>query len=47
MVVLDKDDYINKPQDLLTRGTYRPLATDLTNKYKNKSINKLRPSRHR
>ena len=38
MVVLDKEDYINKSQDLLAqRDTYRPLVDDPTNEHKNET----------
>ena len=44
MVVLNKQDYINKAQDLLPqRHMYRLLTADLTNKYTNKLINMLKP----
>ena len=42
MVVLDKEDYIKKLEDLLKQNTYRELAADPTNKYKNKLINLLK-----
>ena len=42
MVVLDKEDYIKKLEDLLKQNTYRELVADPTNKYKNKLINLLR-----
>ena len=42
MVVMDKEDYIKKVEDLLKQNTYRKLATDPTNKYKNKLINPLK-----
>ena len=42
MVVLDKDDYIRKSEDLLKQDTYRELVSDPTNKYKNKLINLLK-----
>ena len=39
MVVLDKQDYTNKAQDLLAqRDTYRPLTANPTNKHKKKFI---------
>ena len=35
MVVLDKQDYTNKDQDLLTQGdTYRPITVQPTNIHK-------------
>ena len=42
MVVMDKEDYIKKLKDLLKQNTYRELAADPTNKYKNKLINLLK-----
>ena len=42
MVVLDKEDYIKKSEDLLKQNTYRELVADPTNKYKNKLINLLK-----
>ena len=37
-----KDDYIRKSEDLLKQNTYRELAPDPTNKYKNKLISLLK-----
>ena len=42
MVVLEKDDYIRKSEDLLKHNTYRELVADPTNKYKNKLISLLK-----
>ena len=42
MVVLEKDDYIRKSEDLLKQDTYRELVADPTNKYKNKLISLLK-----
>ena len=43
LVVLDRNEYINKAQDLLQdKGTYREIKTDPTNKLKNKLINLLK-----
>ena len=42
MVVLEKDDYIRKSEDLLKQDTYRDLAADPTKKYKNKLISLLK-----
>ena len=42
MVVMDKEEYIKKLEDLLKQNTYRELATDPTNKYKKKLINLLK-----
>ena len=38
LVVMDKEDYINKSQDLLKEDTYRVIPEDPTNKQKNKLI---------
>ena len=40
--MLEKDDYIRKSEDLLKKNTYRELAADPTNKYKNKLISLLK-----
>ena len=42
MVVIDKEEYVNKAQELLTQPAYRLLPKDLTNKIKAQLINKLR-----
>ena len=42
MVLLDKEDYIKKSEDLLKQNTYRELVVEPTNKYKNKLINLLK-----
>ena len=42
MVVCEKDDYTRKSEDLLKQNTYRELAADPTNKYKNKLISLLK-----
>ena len=39
---MDKEDYIKKLEDLLKQNTYRALAADPTNMYKNKLINLLK-----
>ena len=40
MVVPDKEDYIDKPKDLLAqRDSYRPVIAYSTNKHKNKFTN--------
>ena len=38
LVVMDKEEYINKAQDLLKEDTYRVIPEDPTNKQKNKLI---------
>ena len=38
LVVMDKEEYINKSQDLLNEDTYRVIPEDPTNKQKNRLI---------
>ena len=38
MVVMDRDDYNNKAEELLNQPTYRPIPNDPTNKLKNRLI---------
>ena len=48
MVLLDKQDYINKVDDLLAqRETYSPLVADPTNKHKTNSPTHLGLVMHR
>ena len=42
LVVMDKEEYINKAQDLLKEDTYRIIPDDPTNKQKNKLIQLLK-----
>ena len=42
MVIMDKVDYNNKAQELLTKPAYRVIPRDPTNKIKAQLINKLR-----
>ena len=42
MVVMGKNEYIKKSEDLLDQPTYKALTTYPTNKYKNKLINLLK-----
>ena len=42
MVVLDKEDYINKAKDLLSQPSYKELPRDPTSKIKAQLITKLR-----
>ena len=42
MVVLDKEDYINKAKDMLSQPAYKELPRDPTNKIKAQLITKLR-----
>ena len=42
MVVMEKNEYSKKSEDLLNQSTYKALTTDPTNKYKNKLINLLK-----
>ena len=45
MLVMDKEDYIKKLEDLLKQNTYRELVANPTNKYKNKLINLLKANK--
>ena len=38
MVVMDRQDCINKSNNLLAQPAYRPIPQDLTNKIKDKLI---------
>ena len=40
MVIMDRQDYINKDNHLLNQNTYKSIAKDPTNSIKNKLINK-------
>ena len=42
MVVMDRDDYNTKAEELLHQPTYRPIPSDPTNKMKNKLITLLK-----
>ena len=42
MVVMDRDDYNNKAEELLHQATYRPIPNDPTNKLKNRLITLLK-----
>ena len=42
MVVMDRQDYISKAQELLAQPAYRPIPRDPTNKVKAQLITKLR-----
>ena len=42
MVVIDKDEYIKKSEELLHQPTYKELMTDPTTKYKNRLISLLK-----
>ena len=42
MVVMDREDYVNKVQELLTQPAYRPIPKDPTNKVKVQLITKVR-----
>ena len=41
MVVMDRKDYINKSNKLLTQPAYRAIPRDPTNKIKTKLVNIL------
>ena len=40
-VVMDKEDYVQKANELLDQPTYRTISSDPTKKYKNKLVNLL------
>ena len=42
MVVMDKEEYIKKSEELLKQPTYKEVTTDPATKYKNRLINLLR-----
>ena len=42
MVIMDRQDYINKANQLLNQNTYKTIAKDPTNSIKNKLINILK-----
>ena len=42
LVVMDKEDYVQKAKELLDQPTYRTITNDPTTKYKNKLVNLLK-----
>ena len=42
MVVMDREDYIRKAEELLDQPAYKPIPTDPTTKCKNKLISLLK-----
>ena len=42
LVVMNKEEYVKKAEELLNTNTYRTISNDPTNKYKNKLINLLK-----
>ena len=42
LVVMNKEDYVKKAEELLNEPTYRTISSDPTTKYKNKLINLLK-----
>ena len=42
MVVMNKEEYIKKSEELLKKPSYKELTTDPTTKYKNRLINLLK-----
>ena len=42
LVVMNKDEYVKKAEELLNTDTYRTISNDPINKYKNKLINLLK-----
>ena len=47
IVVLDKEEYIKKADELLRQSSYRNIPTDPTNKHKNKLISLLKKIKNR
>ena len=45
MVIMDRQDYINKANHLLNQNTYKSITKDPTNSIKNKLINILKGSK--
>ena len=42
LVVMNKEEYVKKAEELLLTDTYRTISNDSTNKYKTKLINLLK-----
>ena len=42
LVVMDKEDYVKKAEELLNQPTYRTISSDPTTKHMNKLINLLK-----
>ena len=42
LVAMDKEEYINKAEELLNQPTYKPISIDPTTKYKTKLISLLK-----
>ena len=42
LVVMDKEDYVQKAKELLDQPTYRTISSDSTTQYKNKLVNLLK-----
>ena len=42
LVVMDKEDYVQKAEELLGQSPYRTISSDPTTKYKNKLVNLLK-----
>ena len=47
LVVMDKEDYIEKSEELLSKSTYKILPSDPTTRYKNKLIALLEINQNR
>ena len=47
MVIMDRQDYINKANSLLNQNTYRSIPSDPTNSIKNKLISILKRVKNR
>ena len=42
LVIMDKEDYVQKAKELLDQPTYRTITNDPTTKYKNRLVNLLK-----
>ena len=42
LLVMDKEEYVQKAKELLDQPTYRTITNDPTSKYKNKLVNPLK-----
>ena len=47
LVVMNKEEYVKKTEELPNTDTYRAISNDPTNKYKNKLVNLLKPTRQK
>ena len=47
IVVIDKEEYVKKAEELLGQPTYKPIPTDPTNKYKKQAYNPVEENQDR